>query len=62
MKKVNLWESEYTKVIYEFDAKTDVVPQFGGWNLIGTILKEDSEPLTTYHNREEMEKRLHWND
>ena len=39
MKKVNLWKSEYTGQVYELPV--DVLPQFGGWQLIATIEKED---------------------
>lgn len=34
----NLWKSTITNTIYEMPI--DWVPQFGGWELIGTIKKE----------------------
>ncbi len=38
MKKLyNLWKSTYTNEIYEMP--TDWLPQFGGWELVGTIEK-----------------------
>jgi hypothetical protein len=36
--KYNLWKSTLTGKIYE--APTDFIPQFGGWELVGTIIKE----------------------
>ena len=36
--KVNLWRSVYTGVVYEMPI--DWLPKFGGWELIGTIIKE----------------------
>lgn len=38
MKKVNLWRSVYTGNVYEAD--TNWLPKFGGWELIGTIEKK----------------------
>ena len=35
---MNLWKSTITNTIYEMPI--DWVPQFGGWELIGTIEKE----------------------
>lgn len=35
--KVNLWKSVYTGQIYE--APADWLPKFGGWELVGTIIK-----------------------
>lgn len=35
--KVNLWKSIYTGKVYEMPV--DWVPQFGGWELVGTIEK-----------------------
>lgn len=37
MKKVNLWKSVYTNKVYEMPL--DWMPQFGGWELIGTVEK-----------------------
>ena len=37
MKKYNLWKSIYTGQIYE--APIEWMPQYGGWELIGTITK-----------------------
>ena len=37
MKTYNLWMSVYTGKIYEME--TDWLPQFGGWELVGTIEK-----------------------
>lgn len=37
MKTYNLWKSVYTGEVYEMDV--DWLPQFGGWELIGTIEK-----------------------
>lgn len=34
----NLWKSTITNTIYEMPI--DWVPQFGGWELVGTIEKE----------------------
>ena len=39
--KVNLWKSEYTNEIYEMH--TDWMPQYGGWELVGTIEKDSKE-------------------
>ena len=39
MKKVNLWKSPLTGKTYE--APTDWLPKFGGWELVATIEKED---------------------
>lgn len=38
MKKVNLWKSTLTNVVYEMPI--DWLPQFSGWELVGTIVKE----------------------
>ena len=38
MKTYNLWKSTYTQQTYEMDV--DWMPQFGGWELIGTITRE----------------------
>ncbi len=38
MKKVNLWKSIYSGQVYEMPL--DWMPQFDGWELIGTITKE----------------------
>ena len=38
MKKMNLWRSTLTNVVYEMPI--DWLPQFGGWELVGTITKE----------------------
>ena len=38
MKKMNLWRSTLTNVVYEMPI--DWLPQFGGWELVGTIVKE----------------------
>jgi hypothetical protein len=38
MKLVNLWKSVYTGETYE--APTDWMPKFGGWELVGTIQKD----------------------
>ena len=38
MKKYNLWKSTITGQIYEMS--TDWMPEFGGWELVGTIEKE----------------------
>lgn len=35
--KVNLWKSVYTGKVYKMPV--DWVPQFGGWELVGTIEK-----------------------
>lgn len=35
--KVNLWRSVYSGQVYEMSL--DWLPQFGGWELIGTIEK-----------------------
>lgn len=35
--KYNLWKSTYTNDIYEMPA--DWFPNFGGWELVGTIEK-----------------------
>lgn len=35
--KYNLWKSIYTGCIYEIPA--DVLPKFGGWELVGTIIR-----------------------
>ena len=35
--KVNLWKSVYTNNVYEMPL--DWMPQFGGWELIGTVEK-----------------------
>jgi len=35
--KVNLWKSTYSGQVYEMPL--DWLPQFGGWELIGTIEK-----------------------
>lgn len=35
--KMNLWKSEYTGEIYEMP--TDWIPQYGGWTLIGTVVR-----------------------
>lgn len=37
MKKVNLWKSTITNVVYEMPI--DWLPRFGGWELVGTIEK-----------------------
>ena len=37
MKKFNLWKSVYSGQVYEMPL--DWLPQFGGWELIGTIEK-----------------------
>lgn len=37
MKKVNLWRSTITGAIIE--APIDFLPSFGGWELVGTIVK-----------------------
>ena len=39
--KVNLWKSEYTNEVYEMP--TDWMPQYDGWQLIGTIEKDSKE-------------------
>lgn len=36
--KKNLWKSIYTNQIYEMPV--DWLPQFGGWELVGTIEKQ----------------------
>lgn len=36
--KVNLWKSIYTGKIYEMPV--DWIPQFDGWELVGTIEKK----------------------
>lgn len=36
--KYNLWKSVYTGVVYEIS--TDWLPQYGGWELVGTIIKQ----------------------
>ena len=38
MKKYNLWKSTITGQIYEMPL--DFLPQFGRWELVGTIEKE----------------------
>ena len=38
MKLVNLWKSTLSGVVYEMPV--DWLPQFGGWDLVGTIEKE----------------------
>ena len=38
MKTYNIWRSTYTNQTYEMP--TDWVPQFGGWELIGSIVRE----------------------
>lgn len=35
MKKYNLWKSTYTNEVYKMPI--DWMPQFGGWELIGTV-------------------------
>ena len=35
--KVNLWRSVYTGEVHE--APVDWLPKFGGWELVGTIIK-----------------------
>lgn len=35
MKTYNIWKSVYTNIVYEMPV--DWLPQFGGWELIGTI-------------------------
>lgn len=35
--KYNLWKSTYTNKVYEMP--TDWLPNFGGWELVGTIEK-----------------------
>ena len=37
--KVNVWKSTYSNKIYEMPI--DWLPKFGGWELLGTIEKED---------------------
>lgn len=37
--KVNVWKSTYSNEIYEMPI--DWLPKFGGWELLGTIEKED---------------------
>lgn len=37
MKKMNLWKSTLTNVVYEMPI--DWLPQFDGWELVGTITK-----------------------
>lgn len=36
--KYNLWKSVYTGMVYEISA--DWLPQYGGWELVGTIIKQ----------------------
>lgn len=36
--KVNLWRSTYTGVVYEMPL--NFLPQYGGWELVGTIEKK----------------------
>lgn len=36
--KMNLWKSTLSGVVYEMPV--DWLPQFGGWELVGTIEKE----------------------
>ena len=36
--KKNLWKSTYTGQVYEMSI--DWLPQFGGWELVGTIEKK----------------------
>lgn len=38
MKKINIWKSLYTNELYEMPI--DWLPQFGGWELVETIVKE----------------------
>lgn len=38
MKQINIWRSTITGALVE--APIDFIPQFGGWELIGTITKE----------------------
>ena len=38
MKQINLWRSTITGTVVE--APVDFIPQFDGWELIGTIVKE----------------------
>lgn len=38
MKKMNLWKSIYSGATYM--AETDWFPQYGGWELVGTVLVE----------------------
>ena len=38
MKKINLWKSTYSDKVYEMPV--DWMPEFDGWELIGTIEKE----------------------
>lgn len=36
---MNLWKSTYTNEVYKMPV--DWMPKFGGWELVGTIEKED---------------------
>ncbi len=38
---MNIWKSTYTGNTYEIPVEQDYVPQFGGWEFIGTVNRPD---------------------
>lgn len=60
----NLWKSVYTGIIYEMDI--DWLPQFGGWELVGTIEKQCLTKLQVWvYNKEKRERYKgmeNWNE
>ena len=41
MKKVNIWRSTYSGQVYEMPV--DWLPDYGGWELVATELREDKK-------------------
>ena len=38
---VNIWKSTYSGQVYEIPVEEDSVPQYGGWELLGTVTRPD---------------------